>query len=305
MNLSASELRRREARECLDFDIVIAGAKKAGTSTLLNHLLCGTDVAPLHRSEMPFFTEEAEFRRGPATAVCKYFGEDVSPRSVRVGKDFILNAPEAILRMLEDSPRAQVVIVLREPVSRAHSSFWFARRRGYEPATDFGAAVERELAGERTDLPRPDLRGHIRASEYVGQLEAVYEHLHPDRVQVLLLEELHADPRRIANELLAPLGTAIPDDVAPASRTNSSARPRSTMLARAGSSPRVRAMARPLLSPALRGSAERLIRRINDVPFKPPPIDDEVRARLAAHYAPQIDELAGLLGRDLDAWKSA
>ncbi len=304
MNLTPQELRRREERGCLDFDIVIAGAKKAGTSTLLSHLLCATDVAPLYRSEMPYFTEEEEFQRGPEVANKKYFGDHVSPASVRVGKDFVLNAPAAISRMLADSPRVQLVVVLREPIARAYSSFWFARRRGFEPEDDFSKAVERELSGKQLSLPRGDLREHVRGGEYASHLEEVFDQIDRSRVRVLLLEELHADPRRVANELLAPLGVEIPMNVSPPSRTNSSARPRSMLLARLGSSPRIRGLARPFLSPSIRGSAERLIRRINDVPFKPPPMDKGVHQRLAAHYKPQIDQLEVLIGRNLSGWSS-
>ncbi|HEY4779179.1 MAG TPA: hypothetical protein VIH47_06275, partial [Solirubrobacterales bacterium] len=189
-----------------------------------------------------------------------------------------------------------------EPVSRAYSSFWFARRRGFEPEEDFAKAVERELSGGRSSLPRQDLREHVHDGEYASQLEAVFDQIDRAQVRVLLLEELHADPRAVANELLAPLGVEIPADVSPPSRTNSSARPRSMLLARVGSSPRVRGLVRPFLSPSIRGSAERLIRQVNDVPFKPPPIDEDIRRRLAAHYRPQIDDLAALLGRDLSSW---
>jgi sulfotransferase family protein len=303
MNLTTQELKRREERTCLDFDIIIAGAKKAGTSTLLSHLLCADGVAALHRSEMPYFTEDEEYGRGPEAAITKYFGGEASPARVRVAKDFLLNKPQAMPRVLADSPRAQIIAVLREPVSRAYSSFWFARRRGFEPESDFGKAVERELEGKELSLPRGDLREHVRGGEYAGQLESLFEQIDRDRVRILLLEDLHADPRGIANELLAPYGVQIPAGAAPASRTNSSARPRSTLLARIGSSPRVRSMARPFVSPSLRGSAEQLIRRINDVPFKPPPMEQAVRERLAAHYEPQIDRLSALIGRDLDGWK--
>lgn len=303
MRLTAQELKRRQERTCLDFDIVIAGAKKAGTSTLLNHFLCAGGVAALHRSEMPYFTEEEEYHRGAETAIVKYFGDDVSPTDVRVGKDFLLNKPEVMPRVLADSPRAQLVAVLREPVSRAYSSFWFARRRGFEPEDDFAKAVERELAGKLLSMPRGDLREHVRGGEYADQLERLFEQVDRDRVRVLLLEDLHADPRGIANELLAPFGVQIDPDVSPASRSNSSARPRSTMLARIGSSPRVRSVVRPFVSPSLRGSAEQWLRRVNDVPFKPPPMEQAVRERLAAHYEPQIERLSSLIGRDLDGWK--
>jgi hypothetical protein len=220
-----------------------------------------------------------------------------------VAKDFLLNKPGAVPRMLADSPRAQLVAVLREPVSRAYSSFWFARRRGFEPEGDFAEAVERELAGRRLSLPRGDLREHVRGGEYADQLEALFGQIDQDRVRILLLEDLHADPRGIANELLAPFGARIPAEVSPPSRTNSSARPRSTALARIGSSPRVRSIVRPFLSPSVRGAAEGLIRRVNDVPFEPPPMEEDVRQRLAAHYSPQNERLAALIGRDLGGWK--
>lgn len=295
---------RGDGESRLDFDVMIVGAQKSGTSTLLAHLLCGAGVAPLYRPEVAFFTDEEEFSRGAGAVAQKYFGPTGSPGNLRIGKDIrLLNSPEGITRLLADSPRVELVAVLREPVSRAYSSYWFARRRGFEPEKSFAAAVARELGGKRLDLPRQDLRDYVRAGEYAPHLENLFELVDPGRVRVLCLEELHADPRRIAEEILALKGTAIPEGVSPPPRANASARARSERAARFFGSPRLRRLARPLVPAGTRGAIERAIRRANDVPFRPPPMDEDVRQRLATHFAPQIDRLAALIGRDLSGWK--
>jgi len=304
MEVTAEEIARREEGDCLDFDVMIVGAQKSGTSTLLTHLLCGAGVSPLHRPEVAYFTDDEEFGRGAAVVRQKYFGPGAAPSSLRIGKDIrLLGSPEGISRLLADSPRVRMVAVLREPVGRAYSSYWFARRRGFEPEKSFERAVERELAGRHLDLPRQDLRDYVRAGEYATHLEALFELVERSRVRVLCLEELHAEPRQIANEILASFGTAIPEGVSPPPRANASARARSERAARFFGSPQLRRLVRPAVPAKMRGAIERAIRRANDVPFKPPPMEQAVRERLATHYEPQIERLSALIGRDLDGWK--
>lgn len=305
-SLDPQELKRREERTCLDFDLMIAGAQKSGTSTLLTHLLCGTDVAPLYRPEIAYFTDDQEFKRGAQAVERKYFGSRPLPLSLRIGKDIsLLGTPSAIPRLLADSPRVQLIVVLREPVARAYSSYWFARRRGFEPEKSFAKAIERELTGRKLDLPRQDLRNYVSAGEYAFHIKRLFEHVEPHRVRVLLLEDVHENPIQVANDILAEFGRAIPDGVSLPFRTNASARARSESLARFFGSSQLRRMVRPLLPPVMRGSIERVIRRLNDVPFKPPPLDEDMRRRLAAHYESQIDQLAVLLDRDLSDWISS
>lgn len=295
---------RSAAVDRLDLDIMIVGAQKSGTSTLLSHLLCAPGAAAMLRPEIAYFSYDDEYEQGGRVAVRKYFGSKVPPDALRIGKNAgMLTAPLEIRRLLLDSPRVRIAAVLRNPVDRAYSAYWFAKRRGFEPAASFSEAIDRELSGQPLQIPRQDLREYIVRGEYAVYLERLYEDIDPGRVDVYLLEDLHADTRRVADDVLEPFGVAIPPSAVPPERVNTSARARSEGLARlTSSSSRLRRMLRPLLSPAIRGSIHRALVRHNEVPFRPPPMEDEVRAKLVEHYEHHNRRLEALIERDLSGW---
>ena len=283
---------------------MIVGAQKSGTSTLLSHLLCAPGVAPMHRPEVAYFTHDDEYEQGGRVAVRKYFGSEVPSDALRIGKTAgLLNSPIALRRLLADSPRVRLVAVLRNPVDRAYSAYWFAKRRGFEPATSFSEAIDRELSGRTLQIERQDLRDYVVLGEYAVALELLYEMIDPGRVHVYLFEDLRTDTRRVADDVLEPFGVAIPPSALPPARVNTSARARSQRLARlTSSSSRLRRMLRPVLSPALRGPIIRALVRYNEVPFRPPPMENDARARLAEHYEPHNRRLESLIERDLSGW---
>ncbi len=284
---------------------MIVGAQKSGTSTLLSHLLCAPGVAPMQRPEIAYFIDDEEYARGGRGAVRKYFGSEAPSDALRIGKNVdLLDSPLAVVRrLLADSPRVRLVSVLRNPVDRAYSAYWFAKRKGCEPAQSFSEAIDRELAGRSLQIPREDLRRYVVRGEYAVQLERLYGDIDPGRVDVHLFEDLRADTRQIADHVLEPFGVAIPPSAIPPARVNTSARARSERLARlTASSSRLRRMLRPMLSPAVRGRIIRAAVRYNEAPFRPPPMESDVRAKLLEHFEPHNRRLESLIERDLSGW---
>lgn len=297
----------RGATDRLDLDIMIIGAQKSGTSTLLSHLLCAPGVAPMHQSEIAYFMQDHEYEEGGQVAVRKYFGHKTPSDALRIGKTTaLLTAPAPTQRLLADSPRVRLTAVLRNPVDRAYSAYWYARRKGFEPARSFSEAIDRELAGHSLRIPRQGLREYILRGEYAVCLERLYGEIDPRRVHVYLFEDLCAEVQGIAEDVLEPFGVAMPPSASPPARVNASARARSQVVARLIDSPssRLRRMLRPMFSfsPALRGSMRRAVERYNEAPFRPPPMEDDVRARLADHYEPHNRRLEALIDRDLSGW---
>lgn len=296
---------RRPAADRLDFDIMIIGAQKSGTSTLLSNLLCAPDVVPIHQDEVAYFVNDDEYDRGGRAAVRKYFDSKAPSDALRVGKAAgLLTSPVAMPRLLADSPRVRLTAVLRNPVDRAYSAYWYAKRRGFEPAESFSEAIDRELSGRSLEIGRQDLREYILRGEYAVYLERLYAEIDPRRVHVFQFEELRADTRRIADEILEPFGVAIPPSTPLPERVNASAQARSQVLARFTESPssRLRRTLRPMFSPGLRGSIRRAVERYNDLPFRPPPMENDVRAKLAKYYEPHNRRLEALIDRDLSGW---
>lgn len=291
--------------ERLDLDIMIVGAPKAGTTTLLNHLLWAPGVAPVNSPEMAYFAHDAEYQRGGRVAIEKYFGGEVPGDALKIGKlAGLLASPPAMSRLLVDSPRARLVAVLRNPVDRAYSAYWFAKRLGFEPAKSFSEAIDRELSGGALQMPRQDLREYVGRGEYAAHIERLYGEVDPRRVHICLFEDLCANPQQLANDILEPFGRTIPAGASPPARVNTSAQARSERLARLTSwrSSRLRRMLASVLPASIRRPARRALIRFNEVPAQPSPMDDAIRVRLAGYYEPRNRRLEALIDRDLTAW---
>jgi hypothetical protein len=183
------------------------------------------------------------------------------------------------------------VIVLREPVARAHSSYWRAVR--YGETRSFLEAVEAELA---TPLPR---NGEVVHPGYVGPgfyTDPVkrYEVTFPGGVHVLFFEELVADARRELRRVLEFLGV----DPAYADRCaidvhNRALVPRNDLARRVLLSGRIRRVARILVPESLRPRVDRLV-------LGPGPqleIEPEARRLLEDVYAADRKRLEQVLNR--------
>ena len=292
------------AADRLDLDVMIVGAQKSGTSTLLRHLLCAPGVAPLHRPEIAYLTDDDEYERGGRVAVRKYFGSEAPPNALRVGKTAgMMTSPTAVRRLVSDSPRVRLVAVLRNPVHRAYSAYWFAKRRGFEPAESFSEAIDRELSGKSLQLPRQDLREYVLCGEYAVHLEQLHHEVDPRRVHVYLLKDLASrypadrrrDPRAIwgrHSAFGAPTGAC--------------------QHIGAGAIREVGAAHRIVLAPATDAPPGALARdsrpdhsrhgELQRSPLSAPPMEDDVRAKLAAYFEPHNRRLESLIERDLSAW---
>jgi hypothetical protein len=181
------------------------------------------------------------------------------------------------------SPEARILISLRDPVERAHSSYWYSVRIGAE-SRSFPETIGAELAGGPQSL--------IGAS-YARNVER-YLDLFPRAVHVLFFEELIADPERETRKVFDFLGVdARPGQDLAAGAHNAHALPRNRLAALLYGRPRVRAGARVLAPRRLRPSVEKLLMRRGPRD----PIDSETDEELTEFFSPDVSRLEELLGR--------
>jgi len=102
--------------------VYIVGAQKAGTTSLHSFLACHPDIAGASGKEAHFFDVESAYEKGEEY----YSSFFASPHPAKYALDstpaylYYAKAPERIHAF---SPDAKIVILLREPVSRAFSAF--------------------------------------------------------------------------------------------------------------------------------------------------------------------------------------
>ncbi len=122
-------------------DLVVAGAARSGTSTLVAHLSQHPDVDMGAVKEPNYFSRH--FDRGPDWYDGLFARRTAGLVRLDASTSYTYpQFPEALTRLVQASPDVYVIYTVRDPIARAVSHFLFYRyffKR--EPAADFGAAL--------------------------------------------------------------------------------------------------------------------------------------------------------------------
>ena len=129
--------------------LMIVGAQKSGTSSLLRYLEQHPDMHTHPQPEMTFFLQDREYSRGYEWAFAKYFAgesdrDDIANKQLIAKNVMVMHSPEVMQRIYEHNPDIHLVVLLREPVARAYSAYWWARRRGWENIKTYEEALAAE-----------------------------------------------------------------------------------------------------------------------------------------------------------------
>jgi hypothetical protein len=198
---SARGYRRATASRRMLPTILIIGAQKGGTTSLHEYLAEHPDVGPSAIKEIQYFSNNS-FRS--LTWYRAHFPrEGVFPHALESSPYYLFH-PCAPVRVRAVLPDIKLIVLLRDPVERAHSHHNMERAEGREPL-DFPTAVAREdqrLAGEEERL-RSDPgylsfayqnQSYVARGMYAKQLERWYEHFRREQILVLASDDLFADP---------------------------------------------------------------------------------------------------------------
>lgn len=296
---------------------MIVGAQKSATSSLLRYLAQHPDIHTHAQSEMPFFLQDREYTRGYEWAFAKYFAGERSPDAIRdkhlIAKNVMVMHSEAIMqRIYEHNPEIHLVVLLREPVARAYSAYWWARRRGWEDIKTY----EDALAAEATRLKDDWFKWRQCAYQYNGiyypHVKNLIDRFGSSRVHCYLTEDLKANAQGICEELFTHIGIRADFQPSIGERHNQATLPRSERFNflftqfLASHNPLRRAI-RKLVPDAAAYKLRKAVLDWNEKPqtdanWTPPPIHPQTRERQLAYFKPFNEQLAGLLERDLSAW---
>lgn len=246
-------------------DFLIIGTMRGGTTALHRYLSLHPEVTPAIRKELHFF--DYDFHRGAlwyrSHFPLRFRMERTGSVTGEATPNYLFH-PLAAERAAQTVPAVRLLVLLRNPVERAHSHWRHAVRQGYEDL-GFEEALEEEERRTRTDLdklaadPRHRSRDLMRFSylargHYAEQLERWMGQFPPEAFLILQSEVLYRDTKGLLTEVCRFLGIS---EWAPE-------RPK----------------------PVYGAEGD--------------PLDPATRARLADHFQPHNDRLARLLGRDFD-----
>ena len=270
-------------------NLFIPGAPRAGTTSLWRYLSEHPEIYMSPVKEPAFFApvpggrvingkasylrlfDDASCEKWRGEASTAYFSDESSPSRIKA-----------------TCPESKIIIVLRDPVERAYSHYWFHVRHNQETRS-FREAVEEELTtSEGADTHYTDW------SFYATRLER-YLGIFGNNVHVLFLEELRANVDRELRTIYEFLDV----DWHVAEHGSVGAH-NAFVMPRNGPGTRV------VQSPALLAFGRKLPRRVRRkvvglvmLKSKKPNMDREARSLLRNVYKPERKQLELLLGRPL------
>jgi hypothetical protein len=199
-------------------DFFVAGVPKAGTTALHSALAKHPSLFMSAVKEPKFFLTGGPPPAEGGPGDVKTYREHVwrridyealfgaAPPGMLKGEStpFYLYSRDAQLRIRELVPDARLIVVLRDPVERAHSNWTHLWSAGLDPSGDFLQACDKEE--ERIAAGWADFWRYTDLGMYGGQLRHLYSVFSREQVLVFRYRSLLTDPGHTLDQVCSFLG---------------------------------------------------------------------------------------------------
>ena len=298
-------------------DFLVAGVPKSGTTALHAALSRhpGLYLSPI--KEPKFFLTDGPppTKGGPGDALTyrEHVWErdryealfDAAPPGAPRGEatPLYLYDPDAMRRIHRLIPDVKLIVVIRDPVERAHSNWTHLWSAGLEPVGDFVLACAEEE--RRIAAGWASFWHYTGLGRYGAQLDHAFSLFPREQVHVLRYRRLIDDPAGTLNGICGFLGvdTGLLSEIP---RENVTAHPEQTMAHRAVSlGMRVSAaVGRQLPGSAATAATHRLERFLQRGRRERQPLSWEQRQAILPKFTADIKLLETVLGEDFSDWRA-
>ena len=285
-------------------DLMIVGAQKAGTTSFKQYLGEHPLITTHGQMEFDYFVSDERYQAGFEASFDLYFrGNGYNPQQKLVAKSAALYSSEkAIQRLYEHNPDCKLIYLVREPASRAYSSYAMERTNG-GLQKEFDEIVK-VLEEERYD----DLmyKIFIDLGLYARHLKNIYRYFPKSSVKIFLLEDMRLKAEALCSEAFAWIGvddSFIPDCN---KKYNQSFTAKSQHLSHAHlklQSSSLNRIAKQILPSKLYNEVVLRLREFIKSGKKYEPMSHDTNAFLKSFFAPHNRELEELSGVNLDVWE--
>jgi len=278
----------------------IVGAPRCGTTSLWAYLKGHPDIFMSSEKELYFFDSDFRVRKGSTPTLAEYlnhFSGAGDEKKVGEATPSYLRSQRAAQDIKALCPRAQIIIMLRNPVDVMHSLHNSALD-GSELNTDLEAALKADA--ERTGRDRI---GYREFADFPEQVRRYFDLFGRENVHTIIYDELRENPSAVCRSVLHFLGVRA--DYAPELpwiNSNRQARNLRLQWIVRRPPPVLRGIGHLLMPRWLRPRVQRVLANSNLVAKPRAPMDPNLRRRLQKEFEPKVAQLGKLIGRDLSCW---
>jgi len=286
-------------------DLMIIGAQKAGTTSLLRYLGEHPQIAAHDALEFAYFLDEDEFKNGFDKAIKTYFGNIPKGKQKLVCKNAQQFASEKAIHLLkEHNPACKIVLSLRDPVSRTYSSYLMEKLYG-RVDFEFDALPEKI---KNNALEEWQYEALISFSAYASYLEMLLKYFPKEQIRIVIFEDFAKDPLPVVHKIFADLN--VNADFMPRIREkhNETSMPRSKVYS--GFLRRFliedhwfNRMLRKMIPGKLKAKLGMRMRNVNKSGKAFPEISPAMHDYLRNYFLPSVQQLENNINMDIRAWK--
>jgi hypothetical protein len=289
-------------------DFFFIGAPKCGTTALANWLRQHPRIFMTQHPKEPWYFDNDILnvdRMSLEQYESLFKNADDTHLVVGEASTTYLRSRDAVSNILEYSPSARFLVVVRNPVEMAPSVHAQLLYTQYETIPDFREAwlaSDDRKQGRRLPFNSRNYPARLMYADVCRlgeQVERLFRQVMRDRVMVVFMDDMRTDPRRVYLDILGFLG--VPDDGRrefPAANVRK--RTRLPVLGRLLSY--VWPVKRLLGLQGVHTGAFSKLHEWNQVAMTSLNLDEQFRKELIACFEEDIRLLGELTGRDISAW---
>jgi len=296
-------------------DFFMVGAQKCGTTALYQYLRQHPDVFMPQQKEIHFFAPDldsgseldAVFFTRDLEQYLSLFEQAQNQKRIGEASPGYLYSHVAAAKIKEFCPHAGIIIMLRNPVEMMYALHAQRLFSGNEDIADFEAALEAEVDRKRgLRLPKYayNIQGlfYRETARFTEQVRRFVDSFGLPNIHVIIFDDLKKDTPGVYRRTCEYL--EIDPDFQPQFEIiNPNTTPRNKALRDFvifQTMPLQRLM-KNMPAPVERKAKQvgKLLLSVNTKQEPRPPLTPELRQRLQAEFAPEVDQLGELLGLDL------
>ncbi len=294
-------------------DFFIVGAPKCGTTAMYEYLAQHPEIFVPSRKEIQFFGTDLyapRFPRDPKYYESLFLGA-TTERRIGEASVWYLYSKRAAREIREYNPAASIIIMLRNPVDMIHALHSERLYIGTEDIENFQDAVDAEddrKLGLRLPADPYPIEGlfYHEVGKYTDQVQRFIDVFGWERSKVIIYDDFRADPAEAYRQTCKFLN--VDQSFIPAIRVvnpNKKIRSKGLRNFLNSPSPLLTKIGKPLTTRPLRHAVLNKLRRLNTNYVPREALSAELKSRLQAHFASDVERLSELLGRDLTVWSNS
>jgi len=174
---------------------IIIGAQKAGSTSLYDWIGQHPDVyAPKLVKDTHFFSNDELYNKG-LHQLANFYPKHQGEKIVLAGDVNYIFHDFVAKRLYDFDKDLKLILILRNPVERAKSAYYYFKQHLQEEQT-FEKAIEDELSGKLKTVKQQANFAYLSHGYYYEQLQVYLQYFKASQVKILIFEQLINDKER-------------------------------------------------------------------------------------------------------------